>query len=159
MDFIALSTLSENQKIQLMNIWNQEYPKNLIYNTIQEFESYLCKLVDVNHILLMDETESIKAWYFDFTRLDEKWFAMILSFDYQRRSIGSELLKLAKTRNSILNGWVIDHDYDEKQNGEFYKSPLEFYLKNGFEIISESRLESSQISAVRIKWIDQKKIG
>ncbi|MCB0473527.1 MAG: hypothetical protein KDC56_10755, partial [Flavobacteriaceae bacterium] len=57
-----------------------------------------------------------------------------------------------KEKETELNGWVIDHDNDYKINGELYKSPLNFYLKNGFQKSSDRRLELEKISAVKIKW-------
>ena len=40
------------------------------------------------------------------------------------------------------------------KNGKVYKSPLVFYLKNGFEIIENERLELEKISAVKVRWIN-----
>ena len=57
-----------------------------------------------------------------------------------------------KEKNSELNGWVIDHNKELKQNKEYYISPIEFYIKNDFRIIAETRLELENISAVKIKW-------
>lgn len=65
------------------------------------------------------------------------------------------MLNKLKEDEAVLNGWVIDHDSDKKLNGNYYKSPIEFYQKNGFEIIAETRLELDIMSAVKIKWINQ----
>jgi len=111
----------------------------------------IIKLIDQYHILLLDDTK-IKGWYFNFIRENEKWFGMILDSDIQGKGFGTKVLNLAKEKESVLNGWVIDHNNDKKQNGEFYKSPLGFYQKNGFEVISNIRLELDKISAVKIKW-------
>ncbi len=62
------------------------------------------------------------------------------------------MLELAKRKENELNGWVIDHNIDRKINGEFYVSPLDFYLKNGFVKLPHKRLELDKISAVSIKW-------
>jgi len=48
-------------------------------------------------------------------------------------------------------GWVIDHNNDLKQDGEFYQSPLTFYASKGFEVLKEQRIDSEMISAVKIK--------
>lgn len=66
--------------------------------------------------------------------------------------IGTELLNTRKQNNSILNAWGIDHDTDLKLNGTIYKSPLPFYLKNEFEVLSTTRLDTDKIKAVKIKW-------
>ena len=81
------------------------------------------------------------AWYVNFIRNRKKWFVILLNSNIQGKGYGTQLINLAKKEESELNGWVIEHDNDLKQNGEKYKSPLGFYLKNGFEVISEDRLE------------------
>lgn len=68
------------------------------------------------------------------------------------QGLGTKILKQVKENEIELNGWVIDHNRDKKSNGEFYKSPLNFYLKNGFKKLSRNRLELYKISAVKIKW-------
>ena len=62
------------------------------------------------------------------------------------------MLNTLKNDENTLNGWVIDHNSDKKLNGNIYQSPLEFYIKNGFETLSETRLELEIMSAVKIKW-------
>ena len=62
------------------------------------------------------------------------------------------MLNKLKFDEATLNGWVIDHPHDKKRNGKRYKSPLEFYLKNGFILIPETRLQLETISAVKINW-------
>ncbi|MCL6265746.1 GNAT family N-acetyltransferase [Flagellimonas sp. 2012CJ39-3] len=104
---------------------------------------------------MKDASEKIQAWYFDFTRENEKWFAIILSSKVQGKGLGTKILNMAKQKESILNGWVIDHNKDHKRNGQPYKSPLGFYLKHGFKKIPETRLELDHISAVKIKWKKQ----
>ena len=37
-------------------------------------------------------------------------------------------------------------------NNTTYVSPLDFYLKNGFTVCKEIRIESEKISAVKIVW-------
>jgi hypothetical protein len=76
------------------------------------------------------------------------------NFRYQstRKRIWAKILNLAKEKETELNAWVIDHNNDIKKNGNKYKTPLEFYLKNGFEKLTENRLELEKISAVKIKW-------
>jgi hypothetical protein len=39
-----------------------------------------------------------------------------------------------------------------KENGELDKSPLAFYIKNGFNIYPAERFESGAMSAVKIQW-------
>lgn len=152
MEFIERIELSKNDKKEILNLWNTEYPEKLNYQTLSEFEKYLEDLTEQSHILMKSQNQSIKGWYFDFIRDQEKWFALILDSKFQGKGFGSKILNLAKEKESELNGWVIDHNRDQKKNGEAYISPLNFYLKNGFEKLKENRLEMEKISAVQIKW-------
>lgn len=76
----------------------------------------------------------------------------ILLQDFQGNGYGSTILNRAKVRESELNGWIIDHNNYKKKSGEVYRSPLTFYLKNGFVKIENSRLASEKIAAVKMKW-------
>ncbi|MFT5019864.1 MAG: GNAT superfamily N-acetyltransferase [Polaribacter sp.] len=152
MEFIAQIELSKNDKKEILNLWNDEYPEKLNYQTLSEFEKYLENLTEQSHILMKSENQSIKGWYFDFVRENEKWFAIILDSNFHGKGFGTKLLSLGKEKKSELNGWVIDKQDDKRKNGELYKSPLNFYLKNGFEKFDNERLELEKISAVKIKW-------
>lgn len=133
-------------------MWNNEFPEKLKYQDVADFDNYLKNLTKQSHIIMVNEDQKIKGWYFDFIRDNEKWFAIILDTKFQGKGLGNKILDIAKEKESELNGWVIDHRNDVKQNGEFYQSPLSFYLKNGFEQLIENRLENERISAVKIKW-------
>ena len=135
-----------------MELWNDEFPEKLNYQTLADFESYLSNLEDQFHILMLDNNQNIKGWYFDFIRDAERWFAIILNTEMSGKGYGTQLLNLAKEKEPVLNGWVIDHENDKKRNGETYTSPLNFYLKNGFELLPNNRLELEKLSAVKIRW-------
>ena len=152
MEFIRTKELSKVWKTEILELWNKEYPQKLNYKSLLDFEYYLEILTNQSHIVIIDENQNIKGWYFDFIRDGEKWFAILLDSKIQGQGFGTQLLNLAKEGASELNAWVIDHDNDLKQNGEFYKSPLPFYLKNGFEKLSGIRLELDKLSAVKIRW-------
>jgi GNAT superfamily N-acetyltransferase len=151
-EFIYQIELSKTDKKEILNLWNDEYPEKLNYQTLSEFENYLEDLAEQSHILIRNENQKIKGWYFDFIRENEKWFAIILNSKFQGKGLGTKILNLAKEKESELNGWVIDNTNDRKKNGELYKSPLNFYLKNGFDKIDKERLELKKLSAVKIKW-------
>jgi len=152
MEFIKLTELSKIDKKEILNLWNNEYPEKLNYENLADFEIYLKNLVEQSHILMIDENKKIRGWYIDFNRDCEKWFAIILDSKLQSRGFGTTILNLAKEKETELNGWVIDHNNDKKKNGNTYKSPLNFYLNNGFKKLAENRLELEKISAVKIKW-------
>ncbi|MDQ8143144.1 GNAT family N-acetyltransferase [Chryseobacterium sp. CFS15] len=144
--------LNQVQKEQVLQLWNNEYPEKLTYKNMAGFESYLEKLNEVKHFLLANNDEKIQGWAITFKRENETWFAIILSENLHGKDWGTKVLNELKQNKKALNGWVIDHSDDKKRNGSFYKSPLEFYLKNGFEVLSDTRLELKIMSAVKIKW-------
>ena len=152
MKIIKQSELKESQKIQILELWNNEYPEKLTFNSIEDFENYLNKLSKQNHYLLLDEKDEINGWATTFARENEKWFAIIISEKLHGKGIGTKILNELKNNENSLNGWVIDHHSDKKNNGNIYPSPLGFYIKNEFKVINEIRLELEIMSAVKIKW-------
>ena len=152
MTYLETQNLTSEEKQAVFELWNKEYPKNLGYTDLTEFDNYLNNLEEKHHVLVKDVEERIVGWYANFFRNNEIWFAMILNSCIHGKGIGSDLLRIAKNRNNNLNGWVIDHKLNLKANGSIYKSPLEFYMKNGFQLYPEIRLESPLISAVKISW-------
>ena len=145
-------TLSTSEKLKVLELWNQEYPEKLSYENLEKFNEYLSELSNLSHMLLIDSNEKIKGWYFDFIRENERWFAIILEDSIHGKGLGSKVLKLAKQKENVLNGWVIDHNNAKRKNGTTYNSPLNFYIKNSFKIVPQKRLESTKISAVKIRW-------
>ena len=136
----------------MLELWNAEYPEKLSYHDLGEFNSYLKTLNDLAHLLLLDEKDKIKGWAFSFKKESERWFGIIVSEALHGHGLGSKMLDKLKHRNHELNGWVIDKNNTSKTNDEPYKSPLEFYQKNEFEILKTERLELDKISALKINW-------
>jgi GNAT superfamily N-acetyltransferase len=117
-----------------MHLWNKEYPATLAHKTLEDFEAYLATLSYCKHYLLVENT-AIFAWGFEFDRNEERWFALIVDENEQGKRIGSQLLNRMKHENKTLNGWVIDHSNAKMSDGSFYRSPMTFYLKNGFAVL------------------------
>lgn len=151
MKISSTNQLNPEQKQQILQLWNNEYPKKLAYKSMAGFETYLGKLNNVNHFLLIND-EKIHGWAITFVRDNETWFAIILSENLHGKGWGTKVLNELKQYKNELNGWVIDHNNDRKINGSLYKSPLEFYIKNEFEVLPDIRLELEIMSAVKIKW-------
>lgn len=149
---IESNCLDIQQKESLLKLWNTEYPTNLAYSNINEFEKYLNALKAIRHILLVKENREIVGWTFAFNRDNERWFVIILASSIQGKGFGKLALDKLKVSEKELNGWVIDNNFYLKANGEKYLSPLEFYQKMGFSVLTDSRLELEHISAVKIKW-------
>ncbi|MEN2398522.1 GNAT family N-acetyltransferase [Flavobacterium sp. MC2016-06] len=152
MNIVQKEVLSLQDKEVLCELWNNEYPEKLSYQTIEDFNLYLDGLINTKHYLLIDDENKIRGWAFTFFRDEEDWFAIILDEKIQGNGFGSLLIKELKKNKTILNGWAVDHENDVKRNKEFYKSPLMFYIKNGFTICENSRIENQKISAVKINW-------
>lgn len=152
MKIIETQFLSLEQKDSLMQLWNNEYPAKLNLKNIVDFELYLNGLSETKHYLLFDDSDEIQGWTFTFLREDEKWFAIILNSEIHGEGFGSLLMNEIKKNNTSLNGWVIDQENEIKHNATFYKSPLQFYIKNDFIICSEIRIENEKLSAVKINW-------
>ena len=152
MKIIQQEKLNNKQKEKIFKLWNNEYPKNLVYKSLEDFENYLQKLTEQNHYILLDTSEEIYGWATTFVREKEKWFAIIISENIHGKGWGTKMLNELKNNEPTLNGWVIDHFLDVKLNGQMYRSPLNFYIKNGFLTLPEIRLELETISAVKINW-------
>jgi GNAT superfamily N-acetyltransferase len=152
MNLSTTTNLDNSQLKQLLQLWNKEYPEQLAYSELSEFRSYLAGLANTTHFLLTDDHGLIKAWAFTFTREAERWFAIILDSSVQNQGYGTGLLNTLKVKEQILCGWVTDHNQYKKKDQSTYRSPLAFYLKNGFTTCDPVRLETDKLSAVKIQW-------
>ena len=152
MKITQTAKLSAEEKSQVLTLWNSQYPVKLAYHSLADFDVYLQNLTDLTYYLWTDNESNILGWASTFTRDNEKWFAIILTETLQGKGFGRKMLDELKQHKSVLNGWVIDHDNDIKKNGEFYKSPLKFYVRCDFNILTDQRIELEKISAVKIKW-------
>jgi hypothetical protein len=82
----------------------------------------------------------------------KKWFAITIDQKVQGQGKGSLLLNKLKEQSNLPNGWVIDHNNDRKRNDDLYQSPLQFYIKNDFQIYPELRLEIPALYSLKISW-------
>lgn len=152
MNIITTTSLTDFQKECAYNLWNNEYPQKLQYKNITGFDEYLNGLQQKKHYLLINDEGIITAWAATFERDHEKWFAIIINSVSQGKGYGTVMLNEIKKDERRISGWLIDHERDLKANGEKYRSPLAFYIKNGFNILPDIRIETPAISAVKITW-------
>ncbi len=152
MKIIRADKLTEEQMQDVFKLWNEEFPQKLNYTDLQQFENDLNSLADKKYYLLVDDIESVWGCLYVFTREKERWFSIILSHICQGKGYGTQLLNELKKDEPSLQGWVIDHNNDIKGDGSKYLSPLVFYMKNGFTIVSNTRLDLEKLSAVKIMW-------
>jgi hypothetical protein len=47
---------------------------------------------------------------------------------------------------------IIDKENFLKKNGDMYKSPLNFYINNSFNLNPDIRIDNEKLSAVKITW-------
>ncbi|MBL4676400.1 MAG: GNAT family N-acetyltransferase [Mucilaginibacter sp.] len=146
------ASLTEPQKHTLLDIWNTEYPKQLCMPGITEFNAYLDSLANSAYLLLKADDGEIIGWATLFTVETVRCFFIMLKSKVHGKGYGTLLLNALKAKESMLFGWAVDHNRDLKADGTPYPSPIEFYLKNGFKINSELRLETNILSAVNIVW-------
>jgi GNAT superfamily N-acetyltransferase len=152
MEIVETETLTERQQLDILHLWNSEYPKDLSLKGLTALQQYLDMLYDKHHILLVDGESSVKGWLIYFIRDNEQCFAMLLDRSLQGQGWGSRLLDRAKEKTSELHGWVIDSNSQLKLNGEKYRSPIGFYVKNGFKVREDVQLEKNGINGIRVTW-------
>lgn len=151
MTVFDLKHLEEHHKQAVFNLWNNEYPDRLRFNDTDDLDRYLDTLQAPHHFFA-EQNNSIIGWAVSFVRGEEQWFAIIIGSEFHGQGIGKTLLEQIKQNHKTLSGWVIDHSNDIRTNGEPYRSPLNFYLKQQFKLCDGIRLETPQLSAVKIKW-------
>lgn len=145
---LKTNILTTNQSSQINQLWNDEYPMQLK----DRFPKLLNEIRNFNHYIIEDAKYNIIAWALVFEKENEIRFSIIVNTQYKGKGLGSLLVKKLKSENELLFGWVIDHSNDLKCNGEHYQTPLPFYLKHGFEILHNKRIEGEIINGVKIKW-------
>jgi len=151
MTIFKLQHLEAHHKQAIFHLWNGEYPTRLRFNEAVDLDRYLSTLQAPHHFFA-EQDHNIIGWAVSFARDEEQWFAIIISSEFHAQGIGKKLLEQVKQNHTALSGWVIDHNNDVRTTGEPYRSPLNFYLKQQFELCDGIRLETPQLSAVKIKW-------
>jgi GNAT superfamily N-acetyltransferase len=147
MKIVKTKVLSASQFEQIDQLWNDEYPINLK----DRFRILLDGVENYNHYLIQDEGNKILAWAVDFEKENETRFSIIVKDKQQGKGFGKLLIERLKNDIGEFYGFVIDHNNDKKATGEIYKSPIDFYLKHGFEILQDQRIATDIIKAVKIK--------
>lgn len=149
MEILKTNILSEHQATQINQLWNDEYPINLK----DRFPILLDGANWYNHYIIEDSNKNVLAWAVDFEKENQIRFSIIVGSAHKQKGLGGILIDKLKEENTEFYGWVIDHNNDVKVNGEAYQTPMPFYLKHGFEILHENRIDTEMIRAVLIKWV------
>jgi GNAT superfamily N-acetyltransferase len=151
MKIIKTKKLNELQISQINDLWNDEYPLKLK----DRFPILLDGADWYNHYIILDEEQNVIAWAVDFEKEKQIRFSIIVASKHKGKGLGGLLIEKLKAENKEFYGWVIDHNDDLKINGENYQSPMPFYLKHGFEILNDIRIDNEMIKAVLIKWSEK----
>ena len=149
---VHTQVLNQQQQLDLLKCWNEVYPANVRFNDLSKLKSYFDGLQHVEYFLLIDSSIPATAFSFRFIRDGELWLAMLMPPSMQGKGYGSILLEELTENKEMISAWVVDHALDLKADGTPYRSPLQFYLKNGFEIKEGVRLELDTISAAKLVW-------
>ena len=149
---ISTSVLNPKQQAEFLKCWNDVYPENLKFDDLAKLNSYFDCLQQVEYFLLIDSSIPATAFSFRFIRDEELWLAMLMPPSMQGKGYGSILLEELTENVDTISAWVVDHDLDVKSDGTPYRSPLQFYLKNGFAVQDGMRLELDTISAAKLVW-------
>jgi len=142
------STLTPKHESQIDLLWNKEYPIKLK----DRFKLLLEGVEYFQHYYITNSDEEVIAWAVVFEKDEEIRFSIIVDSDYQGEGLGKHLVKKLVEDHHEFYGWVIDHDNDLKIDGNNYRSPLPFYIKQGFEVLNDIRIDNEMLSAVKIKW-------
>ena len=97
MEIIEKPSLDQSELEQLLLLWNAEYPSQICYRNLNELRGYLDKVDPEKHLLVRLEDE-LCAWMILFQREQARWFAMIVSKNFQGRGLGKALLMHAKKK-------------------------------------------------------------
>lgn len=152
MNITTQHDLTDQQLRAVYNLWNEEYPQRLKYDSIADLVDYLNKLNEITHVLLTDSNGVVAGWAAKFLRDGERWFAIILKSDIQGKGFGRKMLDELKQQESELVGWLIDKEDEICDDGRKYRSPMQFYIKNGFTLLPAQRIETEKLSAVKMRW-------
>jgi len=152
MNITTQTHLTDQQKEAALNIWNTEYPVRLHMSAMVDFEAFLAQLTDPKYYLMLAGDDVVAGWAATFTAGPVRSFFIMFNRTYHSKGYGTILLNELKKEGPQLFAWAIDHNDDIKADGRPYSSPINFYLKNGFTVNNELRLENEQLSAVNILW-------
>ena len=151
MEILETGQLSSTDQERICELWNHEFPKKM-GTTIQGFTTYLQQSTRHRHYLLMDEARMIQGWAHTFDREGERWFSILIANEIHGQGWGTKLMNRLKADEEHLCGWVADRDGDVLRNGMPYRSPVPFYLRNGFTLLPEVRFPGTLLSAIKIIW-------
>ncbi len=140
--------LTDEQLREVNALWDTEYQQTLN----GRFPKLLDGVDDYCHYLV-ERQGRVVAWAVHFNKDEEVRFSIIVSADQQGNGIGKLLIDQLKKDLQCFYGWVVDNNYHLKADGTFYQSPLQFYIKQGFEVLHDQRIDNEMLNAVKVRWV------
>ncbi|MHA1973435.1 MAG: GNAT family N-acetyltransferase [Candidatus Hodarchaeales archaeon] len=137
--------------------WNSEYPVIIDRNTVKGVQRTFMKNTEHWDLLVAkkkstNESVGLLVLQHEFLNDRKNWFTIVIDRKYQRKGIGSKLIEKAKQLVDQLHGWVIPFNDYKKEDGSYYKSPINFYLKLGFKIGDDYYVEKKDLHLVEVYW-------
>ncbi len=151
LEIITAHAPSEKEMHEIFEIWQEGFPKNVVFDSLSDFQAFVGRLVAPTFLLTYD-SGAVAAFLIYFTRDDNTWFIMAVSQAQQRRGLGRLLIQKAQLLNLSLYGWVVATGGYSLLNNEPYISPLAFYIKQGFRGNFDEKLAAKGLATVRIEW-------
>ncbi|MHA1228142.1 MAG: GNAT family N-acetyltransferase [Candidatus Hodarchaeales archaeon] len=137
--------------------WNQEYPVIFDRMTIKSVQRLFSEHRTTWEILLAqkettNEPVGLLILQHELIKNRQNWFTIVVDRKYQGRGVGSTLIDKAKSLVEQLHGWVIPFNDYKREDGSYYKSPFNFYLKQGFKIGDDFFVEKKDLHLVEVYW-------
>lgn len=150
MKFSRSQKLTPTEKMDIFHIWNNAYPAQIAYTSVDDFDTYLHTYANPTH-LLAKVNSKVVGWLSTFDRNGERWFALLIDSHYQKKGVGSKLMHEMQHVETAISGWMVPHNDYIKSDGSHYLSPQLFYKKFGFLTTNET-MQSATLTTVKIRW-------
>ena len=151
LNLTKVNTLSNQDKRQIFIIWSAEYPKQSVFNSYDEFDTFILSLVNPTHYLIKNNDDRLLGWLVTIDRDGGRWLIILVDSSEQKQGIGSRLLDEMKQIESSVSAWITPHNNYFKADGTPYITPLPFYEKNGF-ILTDETFVKDDFGGTRIYW-------
>lgn len=150
------TSLTDIEIEELLVIQNKRLPDNL-YTEFDEFKRRLSNYRDPEYITLHDEDDTILGFVIlRSIGVDNHRYGILIVDDVAAgNTYGKQIIDAAKESNDNLYGWVYDGDHRKTKDGSKYKSPLTYYITQGFKIDKPKKVHPSveeDGKIKRIKW-------
>ena len=152
MNIIQKNILNQYDKAFVYACWNEVYPERFCFNEYIQFELYISQLQSQRHFMLLNDFQNPIGWLCTFEREEQTWFVMLIDNRYKNKQGVSQLLKAAKSVYEELIGWMIVDDEAICKNNIPYQSPVEFYKKNLFQSVPNTREVIRGIYLEKMRW-------